>query len=73
MAGSQPVDGSFGVAGEGGGGQGVEVVLVGEQEDGGDAFEFGALAGGRGELLAGGELETGLLDLAALVPGRGPT
>jgi hypothetical protein len=30
------------------------VVFAGEQEDGGDAFQFGALADGRGELLAGG-------------------
>jgi hypothetical protein len=30
------------------------VVFAGEQEDGGDAFDFGALADGRGEQFAGG-------------------
>ena len=72
LAGSEPVDRGFGVAREGGGGQGVEVVLVGEQEDGGDAFDVGALADGRGELFAVGEFEAGVADLVALVLGRGP-
>ena len=48
------------------------MILAGAQEDGGDAFDVGALAGGRGELLAGGEFEAGVADLVALVPGRGP-
>ena len=52
--GRDPVNRGVGVAREGGGGQGVEVVFPGEQEDGGDAFQFGTLGDGRGELLAAG-------------------
>ena len=48
------------VAREDRGGQRVEVVLVGEQQDRGDALQFGALAGGRGEQLARREFEAGL-------------
>ena len=43
-------------------GQRVEVVLVGEQEHGGDACELDALAGGVGEELAGREVEAGVGD-----------
>jgi hypothetical protein len=45
------------------------VIFIGEQEDGGDAFQLGALADSRGELLAGDQLEACLGDLGALAVG----
>jgi hypothetical protein len=57
LAERQPVDRLTGEAVTVAAARAFEVVLAGEKEDGGDAFEFGALGDVRGELLAGDQVE----------------
>ena len=67
LRGGNTVDRGLGVAGQDGGGERVEVVFAGEEQDGGDAVQFGAGRGGRGEQFAGHKLQARLRNLLTLL------
>jgi hypothetical protein len=72
MAGGQPVHRGFGVAGQDGAGQRVEVIFVSEQQHSGDAVQFRALADRRRQQLAGCEFHAYAADLFTLGLRAGP-